>query len=94
VSKYKGLLDAIKEEPVGETETPTQSSDPTPRRGRPPGKRSDPDYEQVTAYVRRDTYRAVKIAQLEDGLRHGFSDLVEELLAAWLESRSLQSGKR
>lgn len=27
-----------------------------PRRGRPPGKRSHPEFEQITAYIRKDTY--------------------------------------
>jgi hypothetical protein len=50
------------------------------------GKRSDADYRQVSAYVRRDTYQKVKIALLEEDRE--FSDLVEELLEGWLESRS------
>src|SRR5262245_50791439 len=30
--------------------------------GRPPGKRSDPAYGQVTAYIRKDTHLAVQVA--------------------------------
>lgn len=86
MSKYKGLLAAIKEEPP-ERRDGDHPAPPQPKRGRPPGKRSDPAYEQVTAYVRRDTYRAVKIALLEDDRQSGFSDLVEELLQAWLRER-------
>ena len=58
------------------------------RRGRPAvGKRSDPSFEQVTAYIRRDTYQAIKIALLQEGDRRDFSDLTEELLGQWLKSR-------
>lgn len=56
------------------------------RRGRPAGKRSDPTYDQVTAYIRRQTYRDVRIALLTQGRGQEFSELVEELLAQWLQS--------
>ena len=56
-----------------------------PRRGRPPGKRSHPDFEQITAYIRKDTHHAVKIELLKNGGKE-FSELVEELLHQWLKS--------
>lgn len=59
----------------------------TKRRGRPSGKRSDPDYVQTTAYIRGDTYKAVKIALIEEDEGREYSELVEELLANWLKSR-------
>lgn len=58
------------------------------RPGRPPGKRSDPTYGQVTAYLRRSTYSAVQIALLKAEEGQEFSVLVEELLAKWLKSRT------
>ena len=48
------------------------------------GKRSDPTYEQVTAYIRKSTHDAVKIALLKEGKRRQFSELVEELLSRWV----------
>lgn len=61
---------------------------PAKRRGRPPGgKRNDPDYEQVTAYVRKRVHRDVKIALLQDEPRREFSELVDELLRKWLAER-------
>jgi|GEM_PF-976838 len=59
-----------------------------PKRGRPKGKRSHPDYEQVTAYIKTLTYQEVKIALLREGQKREFSELVQELLDNWLESRS------
>ncbi|RRR65459.1 MAG: hypothetical protein EI684_23060, partial [Candidatus Viridilinea halotolerans] len=51
---------------------PAESS----RRGRPAtGKRSNPDYEQVTAYIRRETNRQARIALLQEGNTRDFSDL-------------------
>lgn len=54
------------------------------RRGRPPGKRSDPDFEQVTIYIKKRTHLDAKKALLEK--RQEFSELVEELLGKWLKS--------
>ena len=51
------------------------------------GERSDPNYVQVSAYVRRDTYREVKVGLLLEGRDREFSDLVEELLREWNHSR-------
>lgn len=57
------------------------------KRGRPPGKRSDPAFEPVTAYIRVTTHKEVKIRLIREGGKD-FSELVEELLAGWLEPRS------
>jgi hypothetical protein len=58
-----------------------------PRRGRPSGKRSDPNYVGFTTYIRKDTHRKAKIALLEQGDGHELSELVEELIASWLSSQ-------
>jgi hypothetical protein len=54
-------------------------------RGRPTGKRTDPDYSQVTAYIRKSTHHGVKLRLLQEGQGREFSELVEELLAGWLQ---------
>ena len=57
----------------------------TPRKvGRPPGKKSDPDYSQVTVYLRKGNHLAAKKRLLDDGKE--FSELVDELVTAWLEN--------
>lgn len=67
---------------------PPAASAPAPegrKRGRPAtGKRSDPDFEQVSLYLRRDTHRDVQIALLREGRKQDVSELVESLLAEWL----------
>lgn len=57
--------------------------------GRPRGKRSDPAFTQVTAYIRAATYRRVKLALLKDEATAAreFSDLLEQLLDDWLKDR-------
>lgn len=56
----------------------------TARRGRPPGKRSNPDFEQVTIYIRKKTHQDAKITLLKSGERQEFSELIEALLGDWL----------
>ncbi len=56
-------------------------------RGRPKtGKSSDPDYRQVSAWIRRDTYDRVGIRLIQEGRRE-FSELVESLLEEWVRSK-------
>jgi hypothetical protein len=55
------------------------------RPGRPNGKRSDTNYTQVTAYLRKDTHQAVKIRLLQEGKGREFSELLQELLDGWLK---------
>ena len=51
-----------------------------------PGKRSNTDYRQVSAYIRKDTHRRVKMALVEEDRQ--FSELVAELLGDWLDKRT------
>ena len=102
MSKFKNILDAANQSPEPDTvkkktKTTKKSSPPiideksSPiKKGRPKGKRSNPDFEQVTAYVRSKTYRQTKIALLQQEELEDFSELVEELLTEWL---STQKGK-
>lgn len=100
MSKFRGVLDAAR---AREQESPAAGrkgagkkaskkaappAAPAKRgRGRPTGKRSDPDFEQVTSYVRRQTYADVKIALIREGRKREFSELVEELLGGWLKTQ-------
>jgi hypothetical protein len=49
------------------------------------GKRSNAEYRQVSAYIRKDTHRKVKMALLEEDQE--FSELVGQLLEDWLDTR-------
>jgi len=48
------------------------------------GKRDNPDFQQISAYIRKDTYRAVKQAIVT---KRDMSDLIEELLTEWLKKQ-------
>ena len=50
------------------------------------GKRSNAEYRQVSAYIRKDTHRRVKMALIEEDQQ--FSELVGRLLEEWLDTRS------
>lgn len=66
-----------------------QETQTAPRRvGRPNAKRSDPEFVQTTAYIRKETHRDVKIALLHESGDRDFSELIEELLVNWLKSSS------
>jgi hypothetical protein len=55
--------------------------------GRPPGKKTDNDFVQVTIYIKDETHRAVKKALLDEPRKKDFSDLVEDCLSKWLRAR-------
>lgn len=58
------------------------------RLGRPSGKRSNPEFAQVTAYIRKDTHIAVQMTLLKKGKTVEFSELVEDLLRKWVTSNT------
>ena len=88
MSKFDGILSvksgAARQESEKELKTP-QKPAPEQKKGkfRPAGKRSDPDYTQITAYIRKDTHENVmrKIYK-----RQEFSELIEELLDQWMKN--------
>ncbi len=61
-------------------------SQPPKKRGRPPGKRSDPAYYQVGALIKMKTYKAVQKRLIDED--KDFSELVQELLEQWLADKS------
>lgn len=93
-SKFKGILDVAKgrepeiEPPLTQSPPPSPAPVDAPKRGRPPGKRSNPYYIQVTAYIPEDLHRRAKIALLQKAKGQEFSELIESLLLEWLKVRT------
>ena len=54
------------------------------RAGRPPGKKNNPDYRQVTVYLREEAHRAAKKLLLDE--QRDFSELVDDLVGQWLQT--------
>lgn len=94
MSKFNHILQAAKErETTEEAITPTDQPPEklAKKRGRPKGKRSDPDYEQVTAYIKKETYRQVRMALLQQPDSQDFSELVEQLLDDFLRTQNFKN---
>src|SRR5262245_27483544 len=62
---------------------PVVATEPGRGKGRPPGKRSDPDYQPTTVLLRQQTKKMAN-RLLEDGsTRQDLSELIEQLLTEW-----------
>jgi hypothetical protein len=88
-SKFNAVLEQRRTLPseVTPTETsPTVESTVNRGRGRPPGKRTHPDYQQVTIYIPRALHDQAKIRLIQEG-RKEFSELVGSLLDRWIRER-------
>ena len=101
VSKFQAVLSSreVSEEPQKEEsinfveEVLPASSPATKMMGRPKGKRSNPDYTQVTAYIRQETYKDIRVLLLQKGDGQEFSELVEELLSEHLKTQTFSNSK-
>ena len=94
MSKFNDIFKAAKErEHNEEPKTPVEPpiAKQPKRKGRPKGKRSNPDYEQVTAYIKKETYRQIRIALLEQDNTKDFSELVEQLLDEYLRTQNAKN---
>ncbi len=85
MSKFDSFINAAQKKPAGKMPAKAapkavEQSDDKKRTA----KRDNPDYKQALAYVRRDTHRRVMMRLA--GEEREFSDLVETLLAEWLDS--------
>lgn len=78
-------ISTLNNRPVDLVGLETQAS--AAKRGRPPAKRSDPDFVGLTTYIRRDTHLKAKIALLQEGENRELSELVEDLIADWLNRK-------
>jgi hypothetical protein len=98
VSKFQAVLSSreVSEEPQEEeaidfVEKVFPALSPATKIGRPKGKRSNPEYTQVTAYIRQDTYKDIRVLLLQKGDGQEFSELVEELLSEYLKTQTFKS---
>ena len=72
-SRFAGIADIRRKLPTGEVGT---------KMGRPPGKKSNPDFIQATVYLKKETHQTARKMLFDE--HRQFSDLVEELLAKWI----------
>jgi len=91
-SKFSGVLAKLKQPPA-ETEPtapppPPGEIEPVRGRGRPPGKRSDPDYQPTTVLLRKYTKRTATRLLEDTNAAHDLSDLIERLLTEWIQQNA------
>lgn len=79
----RGNAQATRQRPQRGAQTADAEPEGRGRVGRPPGKRSDEAFRQVSAIVRRDTYRATRRRLLDE--EREFSQLIQVLLDRWLK---------
>lgn len=79
-SKFDGLFEVRGKG----AKKPAATAQATRASKRPLGKRSDPDYTQITAYIRKGTHEDVMQAIYK---RQELSELIEDLLTGWLKKR-------
>ena len=92
-SRFSGLRDSVlgdgAEGPPAPPGGSGRTGRPGRRRGRPPGKRSDPDYVQLTCYVREENLDDAKEALMQEkretGRKRDVSDVVDSLLRFYAE---------
>ena len=73
----------IEPKPKNSKREATAKAAATLKVGRPPGKKSNPDYAQVTVYLQKKTHLEAKRRLLDEGGE--FSELVENLVAQWIQ---------
>jgi hypothetical protein len=57
-------------------------------RGRPPGKRSDPDYQPTTVLIRKHTKKTAARLLEDTDSGQDLSDLIEQLLMEWIQQHA------
>jgi hypothetical protein len=88
-SKFTGVLAKLRQRPAEEQSvavpTPSVEAEPVRGRGRPPGKRSDPDYQPTTVLLRKNTKKTATRLLEDTNAAHDLSDLIERLLTEWIQ---------
>jgi len=57
-------------------------------RGRPAGKRSNPEFEPTTIFLRKATKKTANRTLEDSDIKQDLSELIEELLQNWISTRS------
>ena len=90
-SKFSGALAKLKRPAPSPTATqsdrPPREATPSRGKGRPPGKRSDPDYQPTTVLLRKQTKKTASRLLEDTGTGQDLSELIEQLLAEWIQQQ-------
>src|SRR5260370_37052754 len=84
-SRFAGIADIRSKLPAAPEPPPHAPEVTVSKMGRPPGKKTDPNYVQVTVYLRKNVHKTARKLLLDDGRQ--FSDLVDELVSRWIAEK-------
>lgn len=93
-SKFTAALGNLNQRPA---EQPAEERPPLPApavteeargKGRPPGKRSDPDYQPTTVLLRKQTKKTATRLLEDTSTGQDLSDLIEQLLTEWVSKKA------
>jgi hypothetical protein len=86
-SKFSTVLARIKDSPP-ELPPELPAEPPAPVHiGRPPGKRSDPNWSPRTILMHRHTHKRVARILLDTDDPRDLSELIDELLRVWIDEQ-------
>jgi hypothetical protein len=83
-----GALQSLRQQQGAAATAGSESGEPTvgsKGRGRPAGKRSDPNFQPTTVLLRRQTKRAANRLLEDRNTGQDLSDLLEQLLTRWIQ---------
>ena len=90
-SKFSGIFQHhLPEEPQAPERTEARGA-ALKAPGRPPGKRSDPEYKQYSVLLKRRTHRQVTNILRDQDDSPDVSELLQQLLEQWLETQHKSS---
>ena len=86
-TRFSGVLNrsVFIPEPELPPEPKEAAAAPLLKTGRAPGKKTDPNYTQVTVYLRKDVHNTARKLLIDE--HRQFSDLVGALVSEWLDRR-------
>ena len=93
MGKFGAIRTVRQDQPASQAEEneaiPVPGPQPTPisMRGRPAGKRSNPDFEPTTIFLRKVTKKTANRALEDSGVKQDLSELIESLLQQWISGR-------
>jgi len=67
---------------------PSHEAAPSRGKGRPPGKRSDPDYQPTTVLLRKQIKKTARRLLEDTGTGQDLSELIEQLLVEWIQQQT------
>jgi hypothetical protein len=91
-SKFSGALAKLKQRSASSSAAP-RATRPAPEaapvrgKGRPPGKRSDPDYQPTTVLLRKQTKKTASRLLEDASTGQDLSELIEQLLFEWIQQQ-------